>query len=230
MEIKCNNYPIYSLTYLPKERLQLYPAAYGARMPRRVKGKINLTEIRPVASTNATGLNAFTRGLISVYNSISSYAVNYKKNIKHTYEHKIIFSLIEKQLYGHNSIDSLTHDADKMILYMLGFPRSFVSKFHRKHSAHHIESGKTPNLRSMFVDNIASSPEFKPDKKLSLRAYYNSSEELQNLEGFAELLKKYNFGENLDFAQIKRLKEMKFNGTKGVARIMMKALTLFLIH
>ena len=80
-----------------------------------------------------------------------------------------VFALIEKELYGKRSIDSYTHDADKMILYLLGFPKSFVSKFHREHSVHHVESGKKPNLRSMLCDNIASSPEFKPEKKNSLR-------------------------------------------------------------
>ena len=100
----------------------------------------------------------------------------------------------------------MTHDLDKLILYTLGFPKSFVSKFHRQISVHHTESGKGMNLRSMLCDNIASSPEFKPEKKKSLREYFNTSEELQKVAGFRELLEKYNYGENLDFDAIKAKK------------------------
>ena len=135
-------------------------------------------------------------------------------------------SLIEKELYGKRSIDSYTHDADKMILYLLGFPKSFVSKFHREHSVHHVESGKKPNLRSMLCDNIASSPEFKPEKKNSLRKYYSISKELQSVKGFGEMLEKYNFGEDIDFAKIKRIKAAKFEGLKGLARVAVKSLVL----
>ena len=58
----------------------------------------------------------------------------------------------------------------------------------------------------MLCDNIASSPEFKPEKTKSLREHFNSSEELQKIEGFKELLEKYEYGEKLDFNVIKSKK------------------------
>ena len=145
------------------------------------------------------------------------YAKNYVKNIKHTYDHKIVFALIEKELYGHNSIDAITHDADKMIMYLFGFPKSFVSDFHRKHSMHHPESGKKMNLRSMLCDNIASSPEFKPEKKLSLREHFRTSKELQNVAGFKKILEKYNYGENVNFSKINKERQNDYTGFKGLA-------------
>ena len=109
---------------------------------------------------------------------------------------------------------------------MLGFPKSFVSRWHRDHSVHHTESGKKANLRSMICDNIASSPEFKPEKKKSLREHYNSSQELQNVKGFGELLEKYNYGENLDFAKLKAKKNIKYHGFIGMAFATLRTLTV----
>lgn len=185
---------------------------------------------RPDATASASGLLGIKEKFLKVANVVINYGKTYKKNIAHTYDHKVVFALIEKELYGKRSIDSYTHDADKMILYLLGFPKSFVSKFHREHSAHHVESGKRPNLRSMLCDNIASSPEFKPEKKNSLRKYYSISKELQSVEGFGEFLEKYNFGENVDFAKIKRIKAEKFEGMKGIARAFAKSLLLLFAH
>lgn len=152
------------------------------------------------------------------FSSIKGYFSDYGKNIKHTYEHKIYFSIIEKELYGKRSIDSVTHDLDKMVLYILGFPKSVVSKFHKKHSVHHCESGKKLNLRSMLCDNIASAPDFKPEKKLPLREYYEKSPELQKIKGFRELLEKYNYGEGLNIAKIKRKKFSEDTQIKSFAQ------------
>lgn len=177
-------------------------------------------EKRPVASENATGLFGYMK---KVKSSVKNYIKNYKKNIKHTCDHKITFALIEKELFGRNSIDSVTHDLDKLILYTFGAPHSFVSKFHRQISVHHTESGKKNNLKSMLCDNIASSPFFKPEKKKTLRAHYNSSQELQSVNGFKELLEKYNYGENLNFESIKnkqsKVKAKYFGPVQKVAKI-----------
>lgn len=227
MEIKCKNYPKYrNLTYLPNAQVQIHPTPRRACVRPNENAIANTITIRPVTSENVTGLSALRKGLSEAYHSVSSAIQTYKQNILHTYEHKLIFAIIEKQIFGKNSIDSLTHDSDKLLLYTLGFPKSFVSKFHRKHSVHHTESGKTPNLRSMLVDNIASSPDFKPEKKLSLRNYFKISKELQGVEGFKEILERYNFGENLNFEQIKNLKKTKYNGTKGIGRTLIKTLAL----
>jgi hypothetical protein len=52
---------------------------------------------RPVANKSATGLLGFA---IKGFEAIKTYAKQYKKNITHTYDHKVIFALIEKELYG----------------------------------------------------------------------------------------------------------------------------------
>lgn len=160
-----------------------------------------------------------------ILDSIKSFFSKYKSNIKHTYDHKIFYSIIEKQLYGKNSVDSLTHDLDKLILYILGFPHDFVAKFHRKISSHHTQSGKNINITSMVCDTIASSPDFKPNRKLTTRDYFTSNNKLQTIKGLAELLEKYNYGENLNIEQIKN-KKQKFNGLKGLYKLSKKALKL----
>lgn len=230
MEIKCKIYPNY------------YDNIYShqKRGPQVAEREVcpdvsfgNSTDIyvkRPDVQNNASGLFGNKPSTLNVLSKLKEYVKNYKKNVQHTYEHKIIFALIEKELYGKYSIDSLTHDADKMILYLLGFPKSFVSKYHRKHSQHHPESGKRMNIRSMLCDNIASSPEFKPEKKNSLRKHFANSKELQSVNGFEELLNKYNFGEALNFDKIKRCKECHFKGVKGISRAVLKSFLLFIIH
>ena len=211
MEIKCNFNPYYN-NYYDKPRITDGKTFLG-RIPIALKSGADIFVEKPEAIKNATGFNG-------LWGKVKSHAKNYVKNIEHTYDHKIVFALIEKELFGKNSIDSVTHDLDKMIMYILGFPKSFVSKFHRKHSVHHPQSGKKPNLRSMLCDNIASSPEFKPEKKLSLREHYNSCPELQRVLGFKRLLEKYNYGENLDFTKIKAMKKNKYQGLKGVGLCM----------
>ena len=185
---------------------------------------------RPNAEKSAFGLSSSKGFLARCKDAVVQYCKNYKKNIQHTYDHKIVFALIEKELYGKNSIDSITHDADKMIMYLLGFPKSVVSKVHRSISVHHPESGKQLNLRSMLCDNIASSPQFKPEKKYSLREYYNLSKELQEIPGFGELVKKYNFGDNINFSRIKALKQYKYDGFAGLWSVAYKSLLLAFIH
>ena len=93
---------------------------------------------------------------LNLYDSFNTYT----SNIQRTYKHKVTYALIEKELFGKNTKDSITHDLDKLILFILGFPRKFISSIHRKHSEHHLESNKPLNLRSIVCDNIALSPYF----------------------------------------------------------------------
>ena len=175
-----------------------------------------ITKSKPVVRKSATGF----------LNSVTNYFKSYTENIKQTYEHKIIFAIVEKELYGKNTIDSLTHDLDKLILYSLGFPKKFVSSFHRAHSQHHTESGKKLNLRSVICDNIASSPDFKPKKQYSLRDYFQRNENLQHVEGLKEKLEEYNYGECLNFNNIKAKREEEYHGPKGTLKILFKTLLL----
>ena len=223
MEIKCNTNPFYYSNYNvhppKKENIDFQ----GALRLSKVPPKMDIFVRRPIAEKRATGL----RGLMR---KIDIYARNYIRNIEHTYDHKIVFAMVEKELFGRNSIDSITHDLDKLILYTLGFPKSFVSDWHRKHSVHHTESGKRPNLRSMICDNIASSPEFKPEKKKSLRDHFNTCPDLQSVNGFKEILEKFNFGEDLNFDKIKAEKSRKYTGFHGIALIAAKTLLYGLIN
>ena len=229
MDIKCNINPNYFQNF-PENRHRVgnytgttFQGAY--RVPQNVfEESMDKFVKRPAGAKCTAGLlsinpaNKTKQSLLKkAVDGIKNYAKNYVKNIKHTYDHKIIFALIEKELYGQNSIDAITHDADKMIMYLLGFPKSFVSDFHRKHSMHHPESGKKMNLRSMLCDNIASSPEFKPEKKLSLREHFRTSKELQNVAGFKKILEKYNYGENVNFSKINKERQNDYAGLKGLA-------------
>ncbi len=241
MDIKCRTNPYYFINPSPMEATHFRGAHTASRVVERagvsvltgVKSGINaglcedILVRRPVASKSATGLLGFAT---KCKEAVTNYIKNYKKNIEHTVDHKIVFALVERELFGKISIDSLTHDLDKLVLYTLGFPKSVVSKFHRKISVHHTESGKNMNLRSMLCDNIASSPEFKPEKKKSLREHFATSLDLQRVAGFKEILEKYNYGENLDFNTIKMEKDARFNAYNGVALIALNLLALLSNH
>ena len=238
MDIKCKTNPYYFVTPSNQATTHFQGARNASRVVERVslnvmsgvKSGINaglcedIIVRRPVASKSATGLLGFAS---KCKDSIAKYIENYKKNIKHTYDHKIVFALIEKELFGKNSIDSITHDLDKLVLYTLGFPKSVVSNLHRKISVHHTESGKKNNLRSMLCDNIASSPEFKPEKHKTLREHFATCKELQNVKGFKEILEEYHYGEDLDFNAIKEEKDVKFNAYNGAIAVALNLLTLF---
>ncbi len=225
MEIKCKNYPNYYSSIPQQGTIQRHERLCVPKVENGVDKFVR----RPDASENASGLLGFVNKLkTKVIQPVKEYIHNYKKNVKHTYEHKLVYAIVEKELYGRNTINSITHDSDKMIMYLLGFPKSFVSKFHRKHSEHHPESGKKMNLTSMLCDNIASSPEFKPEKKYSLREYYQRSKELQELKGFKNLLDKYNFGENIDSQRIKALKNSRYKGLKGLSIAVVQCLSFLL--
>lgn len=214
MEISSlSNFSYYTLS-LPKQKRD---TNFQGNVPVVLKKGVDEFVKKPVLRENATGFLDYIKSSFNTY----------KKNIRCTYNHKIIFAIVEKELYGRNSLDSITHDLDKLILYILGFPREFVSSFHRKHSSHHTESGKKLNLKSMVCDNIASSPVFKPQKHYLLRDYFERTPELQQVEGLKEKLMKYNFGEDLNIKQIKR-KSFEYCGITGVIHTASKALSLLL--
>lgn len=236
MDIKCINNPYYISTSSAFYPTHFQGSRNAIRMAKSVKKVVSLESgaklrekemsIRPVASKNATGLIDYINKLkISIIN----YLKNYKNNIKHTIDHKMIFALVEKEIYGKRSIDSLTHDLDKLIMYIFGIPKSTVTKIHRHISEHHIESNKKLNLKSMLCDHIASSPEFKPEKKLGLRDFYSQNIELQNIDGYKEVLEKYNYGESLDFNKIKFKQEYQKNYLPHKAHQLTKKFATFII-
>lgn len=235
MEIKCNFHSKYVNNIYTSEKTRNTEFRGRENILRKgVSESVDKFVRRPTANKNAVGLRGLEKTSLNIIKPVVKGVKEYFGNIKHTYDHKIVFAMIEKQVFGENTIDSITHDLDKLILYTLGFKRPFVSRFHRFHSEHHQEycrlKHKKPNLRSMLCDNIASSPEFKPEKKLSLRDYYHSSPELKGVEGFGELLEQYNYGENIDFTKIKLQKKRRYNGTKGVFTGILKAAPLFIAN
>lgn len=67
-----------------------------------------------------------------------------KDRITYTLKHRKAFRQVEKQLLGHNTIRSLFHDLDKVILYNF-FDYKAVHNFHRKHTRHHELKAHTHN-------------------------------------------------------------------------------------
>lgn len=228
--VKCNlNTHSRRITPQPQQRRAINPRA-SVQENVCVAGMLDkdVYEIKSVANQSATDFLGFRRFFGKLTSSVSDYKKAYVKNLKHTYDHKIIYALIEKELTGHVGIDSLTHDADKFVMYLCGMPKSFVSKFHRQHSSHHPESGKVMNLTSMVCDNIASSPQFKPEKKLSLRDHYAKSKELQAVKGLGEILEKYHYGDDINFGKILTLKNSKYKGVKALPTVVQKVLKVLL--
>jgi hypothetical protein len=233
MEIKCKNNPYYfsvpynigTTHFRGIERAhKIVERPYAEKL---VGLCVDRLEKRPIATEKAIGLFSF---VTKAKDTVVNYAKSYCKNIKHTTEHKNIYSIVEKELYGENSINSVTHDLDKLVLYTLGFPKSFVSDFHRKHSTHHPESGKELNVKSMVCDFVASSPAFKPEKKKSVRDYFNSSEELQKIPNLKEELEKCNYGESLDFNNIKLKKHLNEDYLSNQVQNISKAIACFFLQ
>ena len=223
MEIKCKTYPKYTFRHRHWSEVN-----FGRSKDKLKQSSVCVCEINEGVCVNK---DKFEKKSVENANSAGflSFRANrfdrYCKNINHTFEHKVIYAKIEKELFGKCSINSITHDLDKMILYLFGFSYKFVSKFHRKHSEHHFESGKNMNLKSMLCDNIASSPVFKPEKKYNLRDFYKISNELKQVKGFGDLLEEYNYGESLDYDKIKSSSN-KINNIKKIAEVLTTPIAL----
>ena len=218
------NYLYSNLLYEYRSRLEDKPSQTGLSVLRGKSARAKVITLKPVRENNLAGFFV-NNHLVS---AVKTFLAQRNANIERTYVHKLIFAIIEKQLRGKNTINSLTHDLDKLLLYTLGFSHSFVSKFHRKYSTHHTESKKHLNIYSMAYDNMASNPEFKQEKNMDLRTYFKSSSELQKVEGLGELLEKYNFGEDLNVKQIKN-KIGKYKGLKGFAKLGRKMFKILLL-
>ena len=88
--------------------------------------------------------------------------------IKYTKEHRKAFKKIEKEILGHNTIRSIVHDLDKVILYNV-CPHKKVKNFHRSTARHHIESKARKN-RADYIEMIIDwecARYTKPDKPLN---------------------------------------------------------------
>ena len=88
--------------------------------------------------------------------------------IKYTLEHRKAFRKIEKELLGHNTIRSVLHDLDKVILYNI-WPHKKVKEFHRKTARHHVENNikKTKKDYIEMIIDWECARYTKPDKPLN---------------------------------------------------------------
>lgn len=59
------------------------------------------------------------------------------RRIKDLIRHKRAFWKMEKQLLGKHTIRGITHDLDKLIMFLLPLPTSFVRRFHKQIAKHH---------------------------------------------------------------------------------------------
>lgn len=124
----------------------------------------------------------------------------YKNNIARTHRHKVAYTVDEYKQLGYNTLDSVTHDADKMFLYLIGCKHDTVVKIHRAISEHHTENKLKKNLKSMFIDIHCSQD--KPDKHTPFRDYFYSNKALRDTQGLEEYAKARNFGENVPIKDI----------------------------
>lgn len=88
--------------------------------------------------------------------------------IQYTLNHRRAFRKVEKQLLGKNTVRSLFHDLDKVMLYNF-FDYKKVHNFHRKHMRHHSEKAKTHNDFVQMVIDWECARFTKPDKPLNAR-------------------------------------------------------------
>ena len=82
----------------------------------------------------------------------------------------------------------------------------------------------------MVCDLVASSPAFKPEKKKSVRDYFNLSEELQKIPNLKEELERCNYGELLDFENIKLKTYLNGNHLSNQVQNISKAVACFFLQ
>ena len=99
MEIKCsldNNF--YNYSFAPRKKAE--PSFRGARTMVLTSERSADRFMRPVANKIATGLLSLENTFINIANNIKNYFVSYKRNIVHTYEHRVAFAYAEKKIFG----------------------------------------------------------------------------------------------------------------------------------
>ena len=112
MDIKCKFNPNYFYNYPDAQRraeIQFCRAYRPA--PDIMQKSVDKFVKRPADAKCAAGLLSIKPKTQTILTRIKNYSKNYVKNVKHTYEHKVVFALVERELFGKNTIDSITHDA-----------------------------------------------------------------------------------------------------------------------
>ena len=107
----------------------------------------------------------------NILQAIKSHFANYGRRINYTWQHKKAFLQVEKKLCGQNTWKGYCHDLDKLILYVLGFPKNWVHDFHYSTSSHHFRNGKVKDPLIAVLDWECCRIT-KPDKPYTARQYY----------------------------------------------------------
>ena len=110
---------------------------------------------------------------ISFNGGRESYFTGYLERIKYTSKHKIAFLKMEKQLLGKNTFRSYLHDLDKLIMYIVGFPKKLAHNIHVATAPHHVRNGKIKKPIQAIID-WECARFTKPDKPLNAREFYES--------------------------------------------------------
>lgn len=97
---------------------------------------------------------------------VNFYKMN-KTKISYIRQHRKAFKKIEKQLLHHNTLRSLFHDLDKIILLHF-FEKEKVSRIHRRYSRHHDKAKSKSDYIQMVID-WECARYTKPDKPLNAR-------------------------------------------------------------
>ena len=103
--------------------------------------------------------------------SIKNHFANYGRRINYTWQHKKAFLKVEKELCGKNTWRGYCHDLDKLIMYILGFPKTWAHNIHRATSPHHIQNGKVRSPLMAVID-WEGCRITKTDKPYTAREYY----------------------------------------------------------
>ena len=101
-------------------------------------------------------------------------------NIKYTWNHKIAFLKVEKELLGRNTIRGYLHDLDKIFVYLI-FDKILTHKVHRATSKHHTIKAETEEDYIQMVIDWECARITKPDKLLNAQeTLYKFYPELEN--------------------------------------------------
>ena len=107
----------------------------------------------------------------NLWQSVKNHFANYGRRINYTWQHKKAFLHVEKELCGKNTWRGYCHDLDKLIMYILFFPKKLAHDIHVATSPHHIRNGKVKSPLMAVID-WESCRYTKPDKPYTSREYY----------------------------------------------------------
>ena len=110
---------------------------------------------------------------INFKGNMEKYFFGYFERIKYTSKHKVAFLKMEKQLLGKNTLGSYLHDLDKLLMYIIGFPKELAHNIHVATAPHHERNGKIKRPLQAIID-WECARFTKPDKPLTAREYYEN--------------------------------------------------------